>query len=142
QNYRIPTIIEYQPAAGSRFQEIPTAGGVCEAQKNMSDSVERVTIRRVRLRLLPLLFLIYIASHLDRSNVGIAALQMNSDLGFGPAVFGFGAGIFYLGYAAFEVPSNLLLVQVGARRWIARIAITWGLVSCAMMWVRTPTQFY
>lgn len=98
----------------------------------MGDSVERVTMRRVRLRLLRLVFLIYIASYLDRSNVGIAALQMNSDLGFGPAIFGFGAGIFYLGYAAFEVPSNLVLVHVGARRWIARIAITlWRVLPLA-----------
>jgi ACS family tartrate transporter-like MFS transporter len=108
----------------------------------MSDSIERMTMRRVSFRLLPLLFLVYAAAYLDRSNVGIAALQMNDDLGFGPATFGFGAGIFFLGYAAFEVPSNLILVRVGARKWIARIAITWGLVVCAMIWVRTPGQFY
>lgn len=108
----------------------------------MTGSIEQATMRRVRARLLPLLLLVYVAAYLDRSNVGIAALQMNGELGFGPAIFGFGAGIFYLGYAAFEVPSNLILVHVGARKWIARIAITWGLVGCAMIWVRTPTQFY
>lgn len=108
----------------------------------MSDILERGTLRQVQFRLLPLLFLLYVSAYLDRSNVGVAALQMNGDLGFGPAIFGFGAGIFYLGYAAFEVPSNLILLHVGARRWIARIAITWGLVSCAMVWVRTPMQFY
>jgi ACS family tartrate transporter-like MFS transporter len=108
----------------------------------MTDTAELLTMRRVAFRLLPLLFSIYLVSYLDRNNIGLAALQMNSELGFGPAVFGFGAGIFYLGYAAFEVPSNLILVRVGVRRWISRIAITWGLVACAMMWVRTPSQFY
>src|SRR6516164_8306362 len=72
----------------------------------------------------------------------MAALHMNSALSFGAAAFGFGAGIFFLGYALFEVPSNIILAHVGARRWIARIAITWGLLSCAMAWVRTPIQFY
>src|SRR6516164_628608 len=72
----------------------------------------------------------------------MAALHMNSALSFGAAAFGFGAGIFFLGYALFEVPSNIILAHVGARRWIARIAITWGLLACAMAWVRTPTQFY
>jgi ACS family tartrate transporter-like MFS transporter len=72
----------------------------------------------------------------------MAALQMNAALKFDPATFGFGAGIFFLGYALFEVPSNVILARVGARRWITRIAITWGLLACAMAWVRTPTQFY
>jgi len=100
------------------------------------------TMRRVSLRLLPFLFLLYIFSWLDRSNISIAALQMNSDLKFSSAAFGFGAGIFFLSYSLFEVPSNLLLARLGARRWLARIAITWGLLACSMMWVRTPQQFY
>lgn len=104
--------------------------------------MESETMRRVRFRLLPLLFLIYVSAFLDRSNVGVAALQMNGDLGFDPAVFGLGAGLFYLGYAALEIPSNLILARVGARKWIARIAISWGAVSCAMIWVRSPAQFY
>ena len=108
----------------------------------MSDTIESETMRRVRFRLLPLLFSIYVCAYLDRSNVGVAALQMNADLGFGPAVFGFGAGVFYLGYAALEVPSNLILARVGAQKWLARIAITWGAISCAMIWVRSPAQFY
>ncbi|HEY6395479.1 MAG TPA: MFS transporter, partial [Candidatus Binataceae bacterium] len=99
-------------------------------------------MRRVSLRLLPLLFLLFIVSYLDRANVGLAALQMNNELKFSSAAFGFGAGIFFLGYALFEVPSNLILARVGARPWLARIAITWGLLACAMMWVRTPAQFY
>jgi ACS family tartrate transporter-like MFS transporter len=104
--------------------------------------IEQATMRRVRWRLLPILFLVYLASYIDRSNVGIAALQMNHDLGFSAAVFGIGSGIFFLGYSVFEVPSNLILVRLGARVWIARIAITWGLTATAMMLIRTPMQFY
>lgn len=104
--------------------------------------VGQVTMRRVSARLLPFVFLLYIFSWLDRSNISIAALQMNSDLKFSSAAFGFGAGIFFLSYGLFEVPSNLILARVGARRWLARIAITWGLLACSMMWVRTPQQFY
>jgi ACS family tartrate transporter-like MFS transporter len=105
-------------------------------------SIDATTMRRVSVRLLPLLCLGYISAYLDRSNVGFAALQMNRELGFSPAVFGFGAGIFFLGYAVFEVPSNLILLRVGARLWMARIAITWGLIACLMMFVRTAGQFY
>ncbi len=99
-------------------------------------------MRRVSLRLLPFLFLLYIFCWFDRSNVSIAALQMNEELKLSSAAFGFGAGVFYLGYSLFEVPSNLILARVGARRWLARIAITWGALACAMMWVRTPQQLY
>jgi ACS family tartrate transporter-like MFS transporter len=111
--------------------------------KRMTDpDVEFLTMRRVSFRLLPLLFLIYIFCWLDRSNISIAALQMNSELKFSSATFGFGAGIFFLSYSLFEVPSNLILARIGARRWLARIAITWGLLACSMMWVQTPLQFY
>ena len=109
----------------------------------MSDaSLELATMRRVSLRILPLLSLGYIFAYLDRSNVGIAALQMNQELGFTPAVFGLGAGIFFLGYAAFEVPSNLILLRTGARIWMARIAITWGVIAALTMLVRSAGQFY
>lgn len=104
--------------------------------------VELVTMRRVSFRLLPFIFLLYIFCWLDRSNISIAALQMNGELKFSSAVFGFGAGIFFISYSLFEIPSNLILDRVGARRWLARIAITWGLLACSMMWVRTPQQFY
>lgn len=107
-----------------------------------NQEVELRSLRQVGRRLLPLLFLLYFFCYLDRVNIGMAALQMNGALRFGAAAFGFGAGVFFLGYALFEVPSNLILARVGARRWIARIAITWGLLACAMAWVRTPTQFY
>ena len=99
-------------------------------------------MRRVSMRLLPFVFVLYIFNFLDRSNVGLAALQMNRELGFSAQAFGMGAGIFFIGYALFEVPSNLMLVRMGARVWIARIMITWGLIASAMMFVRTPGQFY
>ena len=102
----------------------------------------RATLAKVGWRLLPFLLLLYIVAWLDRVNIGFAALQMNADLGFSATVYGFGAGVFFIGYALFEVPSNLILVRVGARVWIARIMITWGVVSVAMMFVSGPTSFY
>ena len=104
--------------------------------------LERTTLAKVTRRLMPFLLLLYIVAWLDRVNVGFAALQMNQDLQFSPAVYGLGAGLFFIGYALFEVPSNLVLARVGARRWIARIMVTWGLLSAAMMFVRGPTSFY
>lgn len=91
---------------------------------------------------MPFLLTLYIVAYLDRVNVGFAALQMNRDLGFSASAFGFGSGVFFVGYCLFEVPSNLLLARVGARRWIARIMITWGVIASATMLVRTPAQFY
>ena len=99
-------------------------------------------IARISRRLIPFLFLLYILNFLDRVNVGFAALEMNRDLGFGPAVYGFGAGVFFLGYCLFEVPSNLVLYRVGARRWIARIMVSWGLAASAMILVHTAWSFY
>lgn len=104
--------------------------------------IARTTLRLVSIRLLPFLFVLYIFNYLDRSNVALAALQMNRDLGFSAAAYGFGAGIFFLGYVLFEVPSNLMLARVGARWWIARIMLTWGLIASSMMFIRTPAQFY
>ncbi|MGB4336683.1 MAG: MFS transporter [Chromatiaceae bacterium] len=98
--------------------------------------------RKIAWRLLPLLGLCYILAYLDRINIGFAKLQMSADLGFSEAVYGLGAGIFFIGYFLFEVPSNVILHKVGARRWIARIMMTWGLVSLAMMWVTTAEMFY
>src|SRR3954464_15716807 len=99
-------------------------------------------IAKVRRRLIPFLFLLYIVAYLDRINVGFAALQMNQALGFSATVYGFGAGIFFLSYVLFEIPSNVILARVGARVWIARIMITWGLVSSSMMFVRSASGFY
>jgi D-galactonate transporter len=104
--------------------------------------MERATMRHVTWRLLPFLLLLYIISWLDRVNVSFAKLQMGPDLGIGDAAYGLGAGIFFISYALCEVPSNLLLARFGARVWIARIMITWGLISAGMMFVTGPTSFY
>lgn len=108
----------------------------------MSENIEAAAIARVNRRLLPFLFLLYIVCFIDRTNVSFAALQMNRDLGFSDAVYGLGAGVFFLGYALFEVPSNLVLARVGARRWIGRIAITWGVLAVGMLFVRSATSFH
>jgi ACS family tartrate transporter-like MFS transporter len=100
------------------------------------------TLARVRARLIPFLFVLYIVAYLDRINVGFAALQMNEALGFTPAVYGLGAGIFFISYFLFEIPSNLILERVGARLWIARIMISWGLLSAGMMFTAGETSFY
>lgn len=97
---------------------------------------------RVSLRLLPFLFTLYIVNYLDRSNVALAALTMNRELNFSATVYGLGVSCFFVGYCAFDIPSNLILARVGARRWISRIMISWGVIATAMMFVRTPTQFY
>ena len=102
----------------------------------------RATLAKVSWRLLPFLLLLYVVAWLDRVNIGFAALQMNRDLGFSAAVYGFGAGVFFIGYALFEIPSNLILARVGARLWIARIMITWGVLSVAMMFVSGAMSFY
>jgi len=108
----------------------------------MSGDASGATMARVSRRLIPFLLLLYILNFLDRVNVGFAALEMNRDLGFGPEVYGFGAGVFFLGYCLFEVPSNLVLYRTGARIWIARIMVTWGLAASAMMLVHSASSFY
>jgi MFS family permease len=105
-------------------------------------SPSSTALRKVSRHLLPLLFVCYVAAYLDRINVGFAQLQMKGALGFGDAVYGLGTGIFFIGYVLFEVPSNLILARTGARIWIARIMITWGFISAAMAFVRTPASFY
>jgi D-galactonate transporter len=114
-------------------------GGLASPQSNVNeDSV----YRKVTWRIIPFLMLCYIVAYLDRVNVGFAKLQMLSDLKFSDTVFGLGAGVFFLGYFLFEVPSNVILHRVGARVWIARIMITWALISGAFMFVTTPLTFY
>ncbi|MDB6149870.1 MAG: proP [Chthoniobacter sp.] len=103
---------------------------------------EEAVYRKVTWRIVPFLFVCYIAAYLDRVNVGFAKLQMQADLAFSDTVYGLGAGIFFIGYFFFEVPSNILLHKVGARAWIARIMITWGLISAATMFVQTAFWFY
>jgi len=103
---------------------------------------ERELLAKISLRLIPFMFLLYIVSYLDRVNVSFASLQMNAALGFSAEIYSFGAGIFFIAYFIFEVPSNLILHRVGARLWIARIMITWGIISSAMMFTKGPISFY
>jgi ACS family tartrate transporter-like MFS transporter len=104
---------------------------------NQADAV----LRKAAWRLIPVMCLMYVASFLDRVNVGFAALTMNRDLGFSPEVFGLGSGIFFWGYFLFEVPSNLMLEKVGARAWMCRIMLTWGLLSMACAFISGPVSF-
>lgn len=107
-----------------------------------SSPLERHAIRRVTFRLIPFLMLLYFVAFLDRINVGFAALTMNKDLGLSSRVFGLGSGIFFFGYFVFEVPSTIILHKVGARFWIGRVMITWGIVSIGMAFMRGPISFY
>jgi len=106
------------------------------------EPLERRTVEKVTARLVPFLILCYFVAYLDRVNVSFAALTMNKDLGLSASAFGFGAGIFFLAYFLFEVPSNLFLERVGARKWIARIMFTWGVISGSMAFVGGETSFY
>lgn len=106
------------------------------------DEVERAAIRRAVRRLVPFLFACYVVAYIDRVNIGFAATELQRDLGFSDAVYGLGAGLFFFGYCLFEIPSNLLLQHVGARRWIARILFGWGLVSMGMMFTTGTHSFY
>jgi MFS family permease len=103
---------------------------------------ETALYRKVFWRFVPLLVACFVFSYLDRINISFAKLQMQSELGFSDAMYGFGASVFFVGYFLFEVPSNVILHRVGAKRWIARIMITWGIASACMMFVRTETWFY
>jgi ACS family tartrate transporter-like MFS transporter len=104
--------------------------------------VGRAALRRVTRRLIPFLFVLYVANYLDRVNVSFAALQLNRDLGLSATAYGLGAGMFFLGYCLFQVPSNLLLVRVGARRWIAGLMVAWGAIASATMAIRSAGEFY
>jgi len=108
----------------------------------MSAPYAELLVRKVLRRLLPLAMLLLVFNLIDRTNISFAALQMNAALRFTPSVYGFGAGIFFIGYFLFEVPSNLVMVRVGARPWLARITITWGLVVLCMAWIRGASSFY
>ena len=107
-----------------------------------SDNDHAALFHKITWRLVPFLCFCYLAAYLDRINVGFARLQMLDDLKFSEATFGLGAGLFFLGYILLEVPSNLALQRVGARLWIARIMLTWGILSACMLWVKTPLQFH
>jgi MFS family permease len=112
------------------------------APKTSSDRVGDSLYRKIAWRIMPILVIGYIIAYIDRVNVSFAKLQMLGDLKFSDSVYGVGAGIFFLGYFAFEVPSNILLHKVGARVWICRVIVTWGIISALTALVRTPMQFY
>src|SRR5207247_9315189 len=102
---------------------------------------ETAIVSKLTRRLIPFMLLLYVVSYLQRINVGFAAWQLNKALNFDPAVFGLGAGLFFIGYFIFEIPSNLIMERVGARVWMARILVTWGLISSAMMFVGGVAAF-
>jgi MFS transporter, ACS family, tartrate transporter len=108
----------------------------------IDDAVGRAALRKASWRLIPLIALGYGVAYMDRVHISFASLQMNRDLHFSAATYGLGAGLFFVSYAACEIPSNLLLYRVGAQRWFARIMLTWGLLAVGMMFVKTPLQFY
>lgn len=108
----------------------------------MIPALHTETIRIVTRRLMPFLMVCYLVAYVDRANISVAALQMNVDLGLSARMYGLGAGLFYVTYILFEVPSNLILAKVGARRWIARIMVTWGLVACGMAFIQSAGQLY
>jgi ACS family tartrate transporter-like MFS transporter len=110
-------------------------------EHDVSQAFEMALIKKIAWRILPLILVAYCIAYLDRANIAVAALTMNKDLGFSAFTYGLGAGIFFLGYFIFEVPSNLILERVGARRWIARIMFTWGILSAACAFVTGPTSF-
>lgn len=107
-----------------------------------SGRISRPAMRKCFRRILPLIAIAYLCAYTDRVNVSFAAAQMNADLGFSATIYGLGGGLFFLGYALFEIPSNLMCVRYGSRKWLARIMVTWGLLSAAMMFVSSPLQFY
>ena len=117
-------------------------GGTPGDAATLMEPLEHRTIAKVSARLIPFLILCYFVAYLDRVNVGFAALTMNKDLGLSASAFGFGAGIFFLAYFLFEVPSNLFLERVGARKWIARIMFSWGVISGATAFIGGETSFY
>jgi MFS transporter, ACS family, tartrate transporter len=108
----------------------------------MELDIEKRTIRRITWRIVPFIMLLYFIAYIDRVNIGFAALSMKSELGFTASILGFGAGIFFWGYFLFEVPSNIILHRVGARIWITRVMVTWGIISAGMAFVTGPTSFY
>ncbi len=111
--------------------------------KTSSDRVsDSLYYRKIAWHIMPILVIGYIIAYIDRVNVSFAKLQMLGDLKFSDGVYGVGAGIFFLGYFAFEVPSNIILHKVGARVWICRVIVTWGIISALTALVRTPMQFY
>jgi MFS transporter, ACS family, tartrate transporter len=112
------------------------------AESGLATEFEAGVVSLLTRRLLPFLFLLYIVAYLDRMNVGFAALQMKDQLGFSDVVYGRAAGTFFLGYFVFQLPSNLILERLGARRWMVVLMVTWGIISSSLIFVTTPRSFY
>ncbi|MGV7091376.1 MFS transporter [Siccibacter turicensis] len=108
----------------------------------MNTDLYTTTLRQLNAKIIPFIIICYFVANLDKTNISIAALQMNADLGLTASMYGLGVGMFYISYIIFEIPSNIIMTKVGARVWIARIMITWGIVSAGMSLVQTPTQLY
>ena len=108
----------------------------------MDMDIENRTLRKITWRIVPFIMILYLIAYIDRVNIGFAAITMKEDLGFTASILGFGAGIFFLGYFLFEVPSNIILHKVGARIWIARVMVTWGIIAGGMAFVESSTSFY
>lgn len=108
----------------------------------MNTDLYTTTLRQLNAKIIPFIIICYFVANLDKTNISIAALQMNADLGLTASMYGLGVGMFYISYIIFEIPSNIIMTKVGARLWIARIMITWGIVSAGMSLVQTPTQLY
>lgn len=148
--YHLGTLPAYDPRPSGAHGASRTPGDNVPSQTYsphapataQADPADDKVYAKVTRRLVGFLFVCYVFAFLDRINVGFAKIGMQADLGFGEAVFGLGAGIFFLSYFLLEVPSNMLLARFGARRWIARIMVSWGLLSVATLFVQTPTQFY
>ena len=132
-------------SAPSMINEVTLVSDLTEAPARLPsklDKIGRSVQRKAAVRLIPVIAIGYTLAFVDRTNISFASLQMNRDLHFSASVYGFGAGLFFVGYALCEVPSNMLLLHFGARRWLARITFTWGIIAAAMMFVQTPAQFY
>ncbi len=108
----------------------------------ISSDLNSSTLSKLNSRIIPFIVICYFVANLDKTNISIAALQMNADLGLSASMYGLGVGMFYISYILFEIPSNVIMTKVGARRWIARIMITWGIVSMGMAWVQSANQLY
>lgn len=108
----------------------------------ISSDVSGSTLSQLNKRIIPFIVICYFVANLDKTNISIAALQMNADLGLTTSMYGLGVGMFYISYILFEIPSNVIMTKVGARRWIARIMITWGIVSTGMALVHSANQLY
>ena len=128
--------LEGADSAGAK----PQSAGVAAGPTPMAD--DNLIFSKCAWRLIPFMGLLYIVSFIDRSNVGIAALTMNKDLGFSPTVFGFGAGVFFFGYSLFQIPANVILERIGAKRWVFCILAVWGLLSATNAMVKSPVSFY